>query len=53
MKNYKKIFGLMDFHTKLWLAQSLWIRFNKVKGLLRVYNGTKYLILLALKNKML
>ena len=52
----------MTFHIKLWLVpKPLRIRFDKIDGFFRIYDGTRYLILfgsenygaLALKNMML
>ena len=44
MKNHTKIFSLIAFHTKLWLLLNL-IRFDKIDGFTRVYDGTRDLSL--------
>ena len=52
MKNHAKIFWFMTFHTKLWLVQNhyILIRFNKTDGFIRVYDGTRYLVLFGPEN---
>ena len=52
MKNHAKIFWFMTFHTKLWLVQKhyILIRFNKTDGFIRVYDGTRYLVLFGPEN---
>ena len=42
MKNHTKILWFITFRIKLWLVQN-------VNGFIRVYDGTKYLILFYLK----
>ena len=44
MKNHIKIFWFIAFHMKFG-AKPLHIRFNKIGGFIRVYNGTRYLVL--------
>ena len=46
MKNHTKTFSFMAFLTKLWLVlKPLHIRFDKTDGFIRVYYGTKNLVL--------
>ena len=46
MKSHMKIFWFITFRTKLRLVQKpLRIRFDKVNGIVRVYDGTRYLVL--------
>ena len=44
MKYHNKMFWFMTLHIKLWLIQkSLRIRFDKIDGFIRIYDGTRYL----------
>ena len=45
MKNHTKIFWFIIFHAKFVDAKPMHIRFDKVDGFIRVYDGTKYLVL--------
>ena len=45
MKNKKKYFNLWHFVKTLIGAKPLRIRFHKVDEIIRVYDGTRYLIL--------
>ena len=40
-----KIFQSITFHTKNLIAKSLLIRFNKIDEFIKVYDGTRYLVL--------
>ena len=44
MRNHAKLFWFITFHTKFWL-KPLRVSFDKVKGFIRVYDGTRYLAL--------
>ena len=35
----------MTFHTKLFKVKNHCVRFDKVDGLIKIYDGTKYLVL--------
>ena len=51
MKNYTKIIWFMIFHVKPSLVQKfLRIRFYKIDGFTRIYDGTRHLVLLGPKN---
>ena len=42
-----KIFWFMTLHRKFWFVQKyFFVRFDKVDGFIRVYDGTRYLVLL-------
>ena len=42
MNNPMKISWFMTFHIKLWLVlKPLHIRFNKIDGFIRIYDGTR------------
>ena len=47
MKNHMKIFSFMTFHRKLLQtgAKPLHIKFDKVDLFIRVFDGTRYLVL--------
>ena len=45
MKNHTKIFWFMTFHIKLWLVQNLCVLDLTRNGFIRVYDGTRYLVL--------
>ena len=46
MKNHSKIFWFTTFHKKTLMgAKPLCIRFDKIDGFIRVYDGTRYLVL--------
>ena len=43
----------MSFHTKLSMgAKPLRIRLDKIDGFIKIYDGTRYLVLLVLKDMM-
>ena len=48
MRNNTKIFWFMTLHTKL-CAKPLRTRFDKIDRFIKVYNGTKYLVLFGPK----
>ena len=49
-KSYENIF-IYDFLYKILIdAKALHIRFNKIDGFVRVYNGTRYLVLFSSEN---
>ena len=46
MRNHTKIFKFITIHTKTLVdAKLLCSRFNKIKGFIRVYDGTRHLLL--------
>ena len=49
MKSHTKICWFVIFYVKI-SAKPLRIRFNKVNGFIRVYDGTRYLVYLKMKN---
>ena len=51
MKNHMKIFWFMTFHIKLIGSKPLRIRFDKVDGIIRIGDGTRYLTLFDSKKK--
>ena len=44
MKNHEKPFWFMTFHTKLW-CKTIAYWFYNVDGFIKVYDGTRYLVL--------
>ena len=49
MENRAKMFWLITFHTTLIGAKPLRIRFDKVDGFIKDYNGTRYIVLFGLE----
>ena len=46
MKSRIKMFWFMTLHIKLWFgAKTLHIRFDKVDGIIRIYDAARYLVL--------
>ena len=46
MKVHMKIFGFIKFYTKLlWVQKTLRIRFDIINGFIKIYDGTRYLML--------
>ena len=48
-ENHAKMFWLLTFHTTLIGAKPLRIRFDKVDGFIKDYNGTRYIVLFGLE----
>ena len=46
MKNHTNIFWFITFHRKILIGtKPMLLRFDKAKGFIRVYDGSRYLVL--------
>ena len=52
-KLHKNILIYIILYKTLIGAKSLRVRFDKIEGFIRIYDGTRYLVSLCLKNMML